>query len=265
MYDIVLSFKRWYGFPVNPAGRTVLVTGGASGIGAAIATAFVDVGDHVTVFDRGRSENPAVSSVAGDVRSYADNERAIDTAAPEGHLDVLIANAGVHDGGVRLLDADAADLEARFRAVLDIDVLGYLLAARAAAGSLKRARGCIVATLSDASFDVHGNGAGIAYVAAKHAGVGLVRALARDLAPDVRVNAVAPGGVATPLTAVDTAGAERRVIPDAEGLEASLSRRTLLAHGARLAELSGTYLYLCSEAAGAITGQVLRVDGGLIP
>ncbi|MGH8962988.1 MAG: SDR family oxidoreductase [Jatrophihabitantaceae bacterium] len=245
--------------------RSVLITGGASGIGAAVARLFCEAGDAVTVLDRRPSDTAGVISVVGDVRSYADNERAVRTAAVGGSLDVLIANAGIHDGGLRLVDNEPADLEARFRAVFEVDVLGYLLIGRAAAGALQRARGCIVLTLSDASFDVHGNGAGIAYVAAKHAGLGLLRALARDLAPDVRVNAVAPGGVATSLAAPDEGGAERPVIGDGDHLARSLARRTLLGHGAGLADLAGTYAYLCSPAAGAVTGQVLRVDGGLLP
>lgn len=249
---------------MTEAVRTVLVTGGASGIGAAVAAAFRRGGHRVTVFDRDPAAAPPAISVVGDVRSYADNARAVAVAAPAGRLDVLVANAGVHDGGMRLLQAAPADLEACFRTVFEVDVLGYLLAARAAADALTRARGCVVLTLSDASFDVHGNGAGIAYVAAKHAGLGLLRALARDLAPDVRVNAVAPGGVATSLTVVDAAGERRPVIADPDGLERSLSARTLLGHGAALADLAASYLFLASPAAAAITGQVLRVDGGLL-
>lgn len=245
--------------------RSVLVTGGASGIGAAVASAFATAGDRVTVLDRRPSAEQSVGSVVGDVRSFADNESAVRAAATGGRLDVLVANAGVHDGGRRLLDGTPAELEDGFRAVLDVDVLGYLLAARAASDALRRARGCIVLTLSDAAFDVHGNGAGIAYVVAKHAGLGLVRALARDLAPDVRVNAVAPGGVATGLSAVDGSGGERPVIADPDALRRSLAGRTLLGHGAGLADLAASYLYLCSPAAASVTGQVLRVDGGLLP
>ncbi len=249
---------------MTPARRSVLITGGASGIGAAVADGFACAGDRVTVLDRRRSDAPGIVSVIGDVRKYADNERAVQAAAPDGSLDVLIANAGIHDGGMRLLDAEPADLEALFRAVLEVDVLGYLLAARAAAAALQQARGCVVLTLSDASFDVHGNGAGVAYVVAKHAGVGLVRSLARDLAPEVRVNAVAPGGVPTLLAAVNGKGVERPVITDSEALGRSLATRTLLGHGAGLTDLAGSYLFLCSAAAGAVTGQILRADGGLL-
>lgn len=184
-------------------------------------------------------------------------------AAPDGRLDVLIANAGVHDGGRGLMEGSIEDLATSFQQVLDINVLGYLLAARAASEALHRAQGTLILTLSDASFDVRGNGAGIAYVASKHAGLGLCRVLARELGPDVRVNAVAPGGVATGLSVEGTAGT-RRVITDGEALERRLEERTILRRGATLSEIAGTYTFLASAAAGAMTGQVLRVDGGLL-
>ncbi|UOY02247.1 SDR family NAD(P)-dependent oxidoreductase [Blastococcus sp. PRF04-17] len=199
------------------AGRSVLITGGASGIGAAVARAFVAEGARVTVLDRRPSANPDVVSVEGDVRSLADNERAVSIAAGEPGLDVLVANAGVHDGGLKLFDGDAAELEARFRRLVEVNLLGYLLAARAAAPALVEAGGAVVLTLSDASFDVHGNNAGVGYATVKHGAVGLLKALARDLAPRVRVNGIAPGGVPTGLSVADSQG-ERPVTVDPEQL-----------------------------------------------
>ena len=245
------------------SGRTVLITGGSSGIGAAVARAFVADGARVTVLDRHASPDPGVTTVEGDVRSLADNERAVAVAAGADGLDVLIANAGVHDGGLRLLDGDPGELEARFRRLFEVNLLGYVLAARAAAPALQEAGGAVVLTLSDASFDVHGNNAGIAYATVKHGGVGLVRALARDLAPRVRVNAVAPGGVPTGLAVADSQG-ERPVAGDPEQLVRRIAGRTLLQRGADLESLAASYLYLTSPAAVAVTGQILRVDGGLL-
>lgn len=244
--------------------RRVLVTGGASGIGAAVASAFLAREDHVTVLDRRASEDPNVVSIIGDVRSPEDHGRAVDAARDAGGLDVLIANAGVHDGGLRLLDVDQDELVSRFREVIDVDVLGGLLAARAAAPALIEARGVLIMTLSDASFDVQGNNAGILYATAKHGALGLLRALARDLAPHVRVNGVAPGGVQTGLVRVDGDGRSHPVFTDPDRLSRSLSERTLLGRGADLAGLADAFLYLCSPSAAAITGQVLRVDGGLL-
>jgi 2,3-dihydroxy-2,3-dihydrophenylpropionate dehydrogenase len=248
---------------MTQASRSVLITGGASGIGAAIATAYLADGARVTVLDRHASTDPAVTSVEGDVRSFADNERAVAVASQDGGLDVLIANAGVHDGGLKLLDADPAELESRFRRLFEVNLLGYLLAARAAAHELTRAGGAVVLTLSDASFDVHGNNAGVAYAAVKHAGVGLLKALARDLAPRVRVNGVAPGGVPTGLAVADSSG-ERPVARDPEELSRRVAGRTLLGRGADLESLAAAYLWLTGPSTPAVTGQILRVDGGLL-
>lgn len=243
--------------------RSVLVTGGASGIGAAVARAFLAEGARVTVLDRRPSPDDGVVSVEGDVRSLADNERAVAAAAGERGLDVLVANAGVHDGGLKLLDGDAGELEARFRRLVEVNLLGYLLAARAAAEALIEAGGAVVLTLSDASYDVHGNNAGVAYATVKHGAVGLLKVLARDLAPRVRVNGIAPGGVPTGLSVADSQG-ERPVTADPDRLRQILAGRTLLGRGADLESLAAAYVWFTGPATAAVTGQVLRVDGGLL-
>ncbi len=248
---------------MTAAVRSVLITGGASGIGAAVARAYLAAGARVTVLDRHSSPDTGVVSVEGDVRSFSDNERAVAVASGGGGLDVLVANAGVHDGGLRLLDGDPAELEARFRRLFEINLLGYLLAARAAAPALTQAGGAVVLTLSDASFDVHGNNAGVAYASVKHAGVGLLKALARDLAPRVRVNGVAPGGVPTGLAVADSSG-ERPVARDPDELARRVAGRALLGRGADLDSLAAAYLWFTGPAAAAVTGQILRVDGGLL-
>ena len=244
-------------------GRSVLITGGASGIGAVVAQAFLAEGARVTVLDRHPSADADVTSVEGDVRSLADNQRAVAAAAGERGLDVLIANAGVHDGGLGLLDGDPAELEARFRRLVEVNLLGYLLAARAAAPALFEAGGAVVLTLSDASFDVHGNKAGVAYATVKHGAVGMLKALARDLAPRVRVNGIAPGGVPTSLSVADSRG-ERPVAGDPEELSRRVAGRTLLGRGADLESLAAAYVWFTGPATVAVTGQVLRVDGGLL-
>jgi 2,3-dihydroxy-2,3-dihydrophenylpropionate dehydrogenase len=146
---------------------------------------------------------------------------------------------------------------------MEVNLLGYLLAARAAAPALQEADGAVVLTLSDASYDVHGNNAGIAYATVKHGGVGLLKALARDLAPRVRVNGIAPGGVPTGLSVADSAG-ERPVAGDPEQLLRRVAGRTLLGRGADLDSLAAAYVWFAGPEARAVTGQVLRVDGGLL-
>lgn len=241
-----------------------MVTGGASGIGAEVAGLFAVRGDHVVVFDRVEPDGP-FGHVLGDVTDPADHLRAVERAAPDGFLDVLVANAGIHDGGLPLGGEVSLDaMAARFRQVLEVNVLGYALALHASAAALRRASGCALLTLSDAAFDVRGNGAGVAYAASKHAGLGLLRAAARDLAP-VRVNAVAPGGVATRLSVDDPIDGRRALVDDVDDLARRVGSRTLLGRGASLHEVASAYLYLASGAAGGVTGQVIRVDGGLLP
>ncbi|HEU5474353.1 MAG TPA: SDR family oxidoreductase [Actinophytocola sp.] len=247
------------------AGRPVaLVTGGASGIGRAVVDDLAGNGYAVVAFDRTEPRCPLPAGVAfvrGDVTEPADNERAVAEALRRsGRLDLFVGNAGIHDGGVRLLDRDGPRLAELTRRVLDVDVVGYLLGARATAEHLTRSRGSMVFTLSDASFLVSGNGAGIAYAAAKHACVGVVRHLAADLAPHVRVNAVAPGGVITRLRAADGSDVYAEPEPIAAAIR-SLNPLGALATPERLAPL---YRFLAGPDAFGLTGEILRPDGGLV-
>lgn len=197
-------------------GSSVLITGGGAGLGRALVDGFVQAGASVTVLDRSSSRleevrvthGDAVRTVLGDVTSPDDNRALVSTARDAfGRVDTLIANAGLWDFNRGLVDMTLEDLGAGFRELFEVNVLGYLLAARAAADELRASRGSIIFTLSNASF--YPMGGGPLYTASKHAGVGLVRQLAFELAPAVRVNAVAPGGMATQLTgpgALDLAG-----------------------------------------------------------
>jgi 2,3-dihydroxy-2,3-dihydrophenylpropionate dehydrogenase len=251
------------GFDAGGERPVALVTGGTSGIGAAVVDDLAGNGYTVVAFDRHEPRCPLppdVTFVAGDVTDPGDNERAVAEAlSRSGRLDLFVGNAGIHDGGVRLLDREASALAELTRRVLDVDVVGYVLGARATAAHLTESRGCMVFTLSDASFMVAGNGAGVAYAAAKHACVGVVRWLAADLAPHVRVNAVAPGGVITPLRAADGRDVYAEPEPIAEAIRA-LNPLGTLATPERLAPL---YRFLAGPNAHGLTGEILRPDGGL--
>lgn len=252
--------------PADPAGDgppVALVTGGASGIGRAVVRDLAGHGYGVVALDRRTPSEPlpaGVAFVTGDVTDPADNERAVAEALRRwGRLDVFVGNAGVHDGGVRLRDRAGPELAELTRRVLDVDVVGYVLGARAAAEPLTRSRGSMVFTLSDASFMVSGNGAGLAYAAAKHACVGVVRHLAADLAPHVRVNAVAPGGVITTLRSVD--GGD--VYADPEPIAAAIRALNPLGVLATAEQLAPLYRFLAGPDARHLTGEILRPDGGL--
>ncbi|MBS1882504.1 MAG: SDR family NAD(P)-dependent oxidoreductase, partial [Actinobacteria bacterium] len=191
--------------------RVAIVTGAGSGIGRAIVGSFVAEGARVVALDRvadplrelGGANPEAVAAVVGDVRDPAAHEEAVSVAVERfGGVDALIANAGVFDGSVRLDEMDADTLRAGFAEIFEVNVLGYLMAARAAAPELHRRRGAIVLTVSNAGFHA-GSGGGVLYAASKHAVIGVVRQLAHELAPQVRVNGVAPGGTITGLRVTD--------------------------------------------------------------
>lgn len=236
--------------------RSVLVTGGASGIGAAVVRAFAAEGARVVSLDRVDSPDAAVS-VVGDVREPADHVAAV--AAAGDRLDVLVVNAGVHDGGLSL-DAAPDALVAGMERVLAVDVLGYVLALHAGAAALRASGGTVVMTLSDASFLAGQTGAGVAYTAAKHAQAGVLAWAARWFAPEVRVNAVAPGGVLTDLREA-VGGAP--LFTDPEAKRASIASRNPLGTVLTADEVAAYYTWLAGPHALGLTGQVVRPDGGL--
>jgi 2,3-dihydroxy-2,3-dihydrophenylpropionate dehydrogenase len=118
-------------------------------------------------------------------------------------------------------------------------------------------------TLSDASYVVSGTGAGVAYTTSKHAGLGLVRHLASELAPRVRVNAVAPGGVITGLRAQRPDGSQSGLFVDPEATESAIASFNPLGVVLTPEQLAELYLFLASPQATGMTGEVLRPDGGL--
>ena len=255
------------------AGRVVLLTGGASGIGRALASVLLRRGAHVVVLDRDVSGLDAERSsrgvgrlltVVGDVTDPDVNQRAVDLAVTEfGTLDSFVGNAGIHDGGATVRDVTPVQMRDLSRRILDVNVVGYLVGACAAAEAVERAGGTMIFTLSDASFVVAGNGAGIAYAASKHAGLGVVRSLAAQLAPRVRVNAVAPGGVPTALSSLGADAIERAVYRDVDAVVSQIRSinplRTVLSPD----DLVPHYLYLLTSQSRGLTGHVLRPDGGL--
>jgi len=250
-------------------GKVVLVTGAASGIGYALTTALVDRGARVVILDRtdpgqlARQDRVAV--VCGDVTDPDANRGAVTVAEERfGGLDAFVGNAGVHDGGRTLLDLELDELAELIDRVLAVNVRGYLLGARAAATAVAQRHGCMVFTLSDAAFRASGVGSGVVYTTSKHAGVGVVRALAAQLAPDVRVNAVAPGGVLTNLRAVEPGRTEtRELFTSPAAVEQQVRSVNPLRTMLTPEQLVGHYLYLLSSESVGLTGHILRPDGGL--
>ena len=260
--------------------KVALVTGGASGIGRAVVARFVREGASVVVMDIAReafqpdeAERDAVHVVGGDVRRLADNVRAVEeTVARLGKLDVFVGNTGVGDAFVELKDLSPDVIEEAFDEMFAVNVKGFLLGAKAALPEVVASRGCMIFTLSNSSFLPDGGGP--LYVASKHACLGLVRQLAHELAPTVRVNAVAPGGTVTDFRllaslGLDDVGRQRRVYDIDDG-ERPPDRHQFLAEVAPLmlspdpSDHAGAYVFLASEENSRnITGTVIQSDGGL--
>lgn len=240
--------------------RTVLVTGAAGGIGLACTRMLLAEGFRVAALDVDRArleaelpaEDPRLLLIGGDVSDPATCEGAVQaTLARFGALDALIHWAAIHS--TARWDELGPD---ECNRVLAVNVTGAVLAAQAAARVMAaRGAGAIVLCTSAAvSYGITGGEGqgGPAYVASKSAIIGLVRSLARALAPQgVRVNAVSPGLTETPLIAGYTA--EKR---------AAMMKRLVLGRFGRPEEIASAAVYLISERASFMTGAIMHVNGG---
>lgn len=245
------------------AGRTALITGAASGIGLATARMLAGFGATVAVNflpDDPRGPEAVADLIAaggkaiaapGNVGVAGEAEAMVAKAAADlGRLDLLVANAGT-PGTRRRIDPTELDLltEELWHTLLEINLLGVFRCARAAAPFLKAAGGAIVSTASIAGQNKPGSS--LAYGATKAGVINMTQNLARALAPEVRVNAIAPGAVDSTWM-VEWTNAERT-----QSIEKALLKRRCTPED--LAEV------ICFLGFGAamVTGQTVTVDGGL--
>nr|ART38942.1 H464 [uncultured bacterium] len=248
----------------------VLITGGASGLGRALVDRFVAEGAKVAVLDKSverlkqleSDHGDHVVGSAGDVRSLEDQKQAASRCVAKfGKLDTLIANAGIWDYSTALVDLPEAGLDAAFDEVFHINVKGYIHAVKACLPALVASRGNVIFTISNAGF--YPNGGGPLYTAAKHAVVGLVRELAFELAPYVRVNGVAPGGMNTDLrgpSSLGMSGQSISSVPLADMLKSMLP----IGRMPDIQEYTGAYVFFATRGdAAPATGALLNYDGGL--
>ena len=236
-------------------GLVALVTGGASGLGAATATLLRDRGARVAVLDRDPSGAPAGTlHLKCDVSDRTSVDAAVERAAGElGGLDVVVNNAGI--GAVGDIGQNDDDEWAR---VLDVNVTGIARVTRAALPHLRRSEHAVVINTCSAVAFI-GVRQRALYGASKGAVLALTLATAADLAVEgIRVNAVAPGTADTPWVGRLLDAAE-----DREATAAALRARQPLGRLVTAEEVAWAVASLASPRAGSTTGSVLRVDGGM--
>lgn len=241
-------------------GKVAVVTGGSRGIGKSAAEALAKRGAHVVVtYVRGEREAQEVvrgieasggkaSAVGFDVADMKASEDAIAAIAKQhGRLDILVANAGISIDAL-LLRVKEEDLDR----IWSVNVKGALACARAAIKVMMRARSGRIIFLSSVTGEM-GNAGQTAYSASKAALIGVTKTLAREYASrGITVNAVSPGYIETDMTSA---------LP-AEVKEGML-KAVPLGRSGRPEEVAAAIAFLCSEEAGYITAQVLRVNGGM--
>jgi len=251
-------------------GKRALVVGAGSGIGRAVCSAFVEEGACVGALDIDAAkcdalarDLPSAIVVSGDATSIADNRRAVDAVLGRfGGLDVLVHTVGVFDfyRGIRELGDD--ELDDAFEEMFATNVKAQLCSVKAALPALEQSAGNVVLTASTSSF-YPGRG-GVLYISSKFAVRGLVTALAHELAPRIRVNAVAPGGtVGTDLRGLAALDLHEQRLDDRAGRAEDLVQRTPLGFALEPDDHAGSYVFLASDRARGITGTFVHPDGGI--
>jgi NAD(P)-dependent dehydrogenase (short-subunit alcohol dehydrogenase family) len=240
----------------NYSGKKVLITGGASGIGLAAARAYADSGADVAVFDKKfeiETKEGRLWQIPVDLTDSSQIDAAFAKLEREwGALDVLVNNAGIE------LVAGLEDMaEASWDLVFDTNIKSVYLCSKAAMPWLKASKGNIVNTASQLA--VVGAGSFTAYTAAKAAVVNFSRSLALETASSgVRVNAICPGAIDTPLLRRQFAGGQR----GPQGTIEDLIAMHPLGRLGDAKEIANCILFLSSDAASFVTGSAMFADGG---
>lgn len=244
------------------AGKRALVTGGGRGIGAAIARKLAETGAHVTICGRKQVDIEAVAREMSGAAIVADlTDRASTDAmlAAAGDIDILVNNAGIAESAA----LDRTD-DAMWDRIMELDATAPFRITRAIVpGMVKRGWGRVVNIASNAG--VSGYGYTAAYCAAKHAMVGMTRALAIDLGrTGVTINALCPGWVETAMADEAIARIAAKTGRGEDDARAALANMSPQRRLITTAEVAHAALMLCAEEARGIHGQSIVIDGGAI-
>jgi NAD(P)-dependent dehydrogenase (short-subunit alcohol dehydrogenase family) len=250
-----------------------LVTGAGSGLGLGLARSFRAAGAELALFEVSPAKVEALTAefpdalvLQGDASKLADIEAAhAAIAARFGRLDALVSVHGIFDGLVRLKDVPLDRIDSLFDELFHINVKSNFLLARVFADMLEAAKGAIVLTTSNAAYAADGGGA--FYTASKGALRSLVGQLAFEFAPNVRVNAVAPAGIANSQLrgpeALGKASESQADIPKEAFLEV-FRKVSLLSDLPTPEDHGAIYAFLASHENRIMTGQTVIADQGLL-
>ncbi|MBJ9952411.1 MULTISPECIES: 3-phenylpropionate-dihydrodiol/cinnamic acid-dihydrodiol dehydrogenase [unclassified Acinetobacter] len=251
-------------------GEVALITGGGSGLGLALVERFLAEGAKVAVLQRSQAKvdllkqrfGDQVETIVGDVALFADNVRAVEaTVARFGKLDCFIGNAGIWDHYADIVHMSGAQLETAFDEIMGINTKSLILGAKAALDELVKSEGSIIFTLSNSA--LYSAGGGPIYTASKHAGVGVMKELAYELAPKIRVNAVAPSGMNVNIKGAASLGQENLGLLDARDPE-KIARGMPLNFLPEPEDMTGSYVLLASRSNNRpLTGVLINAECGL--
>ena len=243
--------------------RTVVVTGGAKGIGRAVVQRFAALGDEVTALGRDGSALERLAAelaVTTAVCDVTDEAAVASTFERIGDVDVLVNNAGV---------ADSAPLQRTtlemWQAQIAVNATGPFLCTRAVIEGMRTRGSGVIVTVASVAGRV-GSPYTSAYTASKHAALGLMRAAASEVAGSgVRVNAVCPAYVRSEMTDRTIERIVQRTGRTADEAERTIAGMTPLGRLLEPEEVADAVVYLASDAAASITGQAIVLDGGAFP